>query len=429
MFNACRIPIILLTALILVMLTGCENTENLRKGAHLINTGSYKDAITHLKAFLEEYPETEKRKAVEEAIAEAYFKWSDNEKQLKHWEQGVELMQIILDEYYDTRVAEQVQDTLPEFLLEWSQQLAISGQFLDSLDVLKRLIRHFPASGYAEKGRDLRSDIGIIAFTHNENIYVMNADGSKIRKVAEKAISPVISPDGKKLAYIVIQKSGNKTGYLTLSEIDGRKVKRLLDNPIASDPVFSPDGSNILISKGDAFQVVDLTGKSINAYFGNRDFDTIGTFNPTGQKIVTFLKNAKRGVSRLCITENFEEYLELHTTQDNPIRDAAWSRDDLRIVFVTANGLHSISPEGGEVSNLLVSSEQDNMDIKAVDISPNGANIIFLGKKAGDPNYKLYTMTLAREIVELPYQAPEGMDTPPIPTGDVVSWGYGFLRY
>ncbi|MCD4655439.1 tetratricopeptide repeat protein [bacterium] len=429
MFRKLRIPMVLVTALILVIMTGCENTETLRKGMYLSKTGDYKASIEHYKMFLKQYPESSRLSEVQEAIAEAYFKWSDNEKQLNHWEKGVDLMQVILDEYYDTRVAEKVQDTLPEFLLEWSSQLSNSGQFLESLDVLKRLIRHFPASGYAEKGRKLRSDIGIIAFTHDEDIYVMNADGSKIRRIAENAISPTISPDGKKLAYIKLRKSGETRGYLTISEIDGRKVKRLLDNPTASAPVFSPDGTNILITKGDAFQKVNLAGTTIDAYFGIRDFDTIGSFNPSGKQVVAFLKNPKRKTSRLCTTESFEEYIELLTTENNPIRDAAWSRDDLRIVFITSKGAHSISPDGGEISDFLLSEENENMDIKSVDVSPSGANIIFLGKKDSDENYKIYTMTLAREIAVLTYETPEGMDTPPIPTGDRISWGYGHLRY
>ncbi len=368
-----------------------------------------------------------KTPAVNEAIAEAYFKWSDNEKQLKHWEIGVDLMQVILDEYHETRVAEKVQDALPEFLLEWSTQLATSGQFLDSLSILTRLIKHFPASGYAEKGRTLRSEIGIFAFTSDESIYVMNADGTKLKKIAENSISPTISPDGQRIAYIELEKSGQKQGYLCLANIDGRKAKRLLEDPTASDPVFSPDGTNILISKDKAFQKVDLTGRTIDAYFGIRDFDTIGTFNPTGKQVVSFLKQPQKSLSRLCVTEDFEEYFELFTTE-NPIRDAAWSKDNLRIVFVTSKGIHSISPEGGEVSDLLVSADHENIDIRAVDISHSGANIIFIGKKDSDPNHKLYYMTLAREVAELPYNVAEGQDKP-FPTGDSVSWSYGYLRY
>lgn len=422
-----RILAFVAMVLLMVSLTACENTENLRKGAQLVNTGSHKDAIAHYKAFLEKYPDSKKRPAVEEAIADAYLKWSENEKQLKHWEEGVDLMQIVLDEYHETKVAEKVQDILPEFLLEWSGQLSTSGQFLESLSILTRLIRHFPASGHAEKGRELRSQIGIFAFTSNENIYVMNADGSKLKKVASNAISPTISPDGEKIAYIELAKSGQKQGYLCLANIDGRKAKRLLENPTASDPVFSPDGTNILISKDNAFQKVDLTGRTIDAYFGIKDFDTIGSFNPTGKQVVAFLKQPQKGKSRLCVTEDFEEYFELYST-DDPIRDAAWSKDDLRIVFITNKGIHSISPEGGAVSDLLLGVDHDNLDIRAVDISPTGANIVFLGKKAGDSNYKLYYMTMSREVAELPYEAPEGMEKP-APTGDSVSWSFGFLRY
>lgn len=428
MFNSHRILTICVMVLILFSFTACENTESLRRGSHLDNSGNYKDAIDLYKNFLTEYPDSSRRPAVEEAIATAYLKWAESEKQLKRWESGVDLMQIVLDTYHETRAAEQVETALPEFLLEWANLLANDGNFLDSLKVLTRLIRYFPASGFAEQGRKLRSGIGLIAFSSNENVYIMNADGSRLRKIAETAISPAISPDGERITYIEIPKSGQQQGYLWISNIDGRKAQRLIDKPTALDPVFSPDGTLIWFSRTDSFQSVTLAGAPMHAHFGIRDFDTIGSFNPSGTDLVTFLKRSTNNVSRLCITSTFEEYLELFTTRNNPIRGASWSKDNQRIVFVTPKGIHSISPQGGEVTDLLLSKDFDNIDIRDIDVSPNGANILFVGKKENDDQYKLYYMTLARDVVELPYHAPDDMEKP-YPDGNAISWGFGYLRY
>ncbi len=421
-------PILLLCIVLLVSLTACENTENLRKGLHLQKTGDTKEAIEHFKKFLAENPETEKKETVTDLIAECYFTWADNEKQLKHWEKGVDLMQVIIDEYSETRAAEKVEDALPEFLLEWGTRLSHDGSFIESLTVLKRLISHFPASSFAQRGRDLRNSIGIIAFNSGTDIFVMNSDGTRLRKIAESAISPTISPDGKKIAYIKIKKSTDKKGYLYISNIDGRKAKQLLDNPVASEPVFSPDGANILITKGDAFQKVDLSGRTINAYFGIRDFDTVGSFNPTGQQVVTFLKNPRGSTSRLCTTEDFESYIELTTTEKDPIRDAAWSLDNLRIVFVTGTGLHTISPEGLDQQEFILSESMDDMDIRSVNIAPTGSNIIFVGKNKTDENFKLYYVTLNKDVRELEI-IPDKAGNVPVPSAGQVSWGYGYLRY
>ncbi len=427
------VPVVLLALIFGLLLSGCEKTQHLVKAMKLKdlakdNAGNYKQAIEEFKLFLADNPQTERKPMIEEQIADCYLKWAENEKQLKHWNKGIDLMQKVLDNFPDTDSASTVEDLLPEYLLEYAQQYSNNGDFVNALKVLKRLISHFPASGYAQEGRKLRSKIGIIAFNSGTDIYVMNADGSRLRKVAEMAIDPTISPDGTKIAYIKIRKPKDRKGYLYLANIDGRKAKRLLDKPIASEPNFSPDGTNILITKGDAFQKVDLTGRTINVYFGIKDFDTIGSFNPKGDKVVAFLQHPRGKISRLVVTDDFESYTELTTTENDPIRDAAWSQDNLRIVYVRKAGLYSISPDGEDESEFLASASLENMDFRSVDISPPGNDIIFIGKKDSDPEYKLYAVNFNKDVQEVQYQ-PTKDGTLPKPSPGRVSWSYGYLRY
>lgn len=424
-----RFMYLCMSSICLFVLIGCENTESLRNGMQLKSTANNNDAIQQFQAFIDKYPQSKRIPAIREEIADSYFQIAENEKQLKHWQKGVDFLQTIIDKYGETKVAMKVEDIEPEYLYEWSNQLSGEGNFIEALKIIKRLIQNFPASNYAQVGRDLRQEIGIMAFSSGSDVYVMNADGSKLRKVEDMATDPTISPDGKKIAYIKIQKPGERVGYLYLSDIDGRRAQQLLDNPVASEPRFSPDGTNILIRKGDSFQKVDLSGRTINAYFDIPDFDTIGSFNPKGSAVVAFLKKpAKDGVSRLIVTENFEEYTELTSTKDDPIRDAAWARDDLRIVYVTSKGLHTISPNGEDQQDFLLSDQMEGMEIHSVDMSPNGTNIIFLGKKASETQYRLYHVNLNRDFAPLEYE-PMKDGQLPLPTIGRISWGQGYLQY
>ena len=177
-------------------LVRCENTEDLRKGTYLKSIGNCKDAVQHLKNFLATSPSERNKQKAEDSLAECLIKLADNEKQLKHWETGIAYLQEVMDNHPDTPASEKVEDTLPEYLFEWGAQMSAEGKFLESLKILKRLIMTFPASGFAQKGRELRSQIGVIAFNAGTDIYVMNSDVSKLRKISSSAIDATISPDG-----------------------------------------------------------------------------------------------------------------------------------------------------------------------------------------------------------------------------------------
>jgi Tol biopolymer transport system component len=82
-----------------------------------------------------------------------------------------------------------------------------------------------------------------IAFERNYCIYIVNVDGSNLRKVIEKGFFPAWSPDGKKIAFCS-DKDGNFEIYL--ADPDGSNAWRLTENSADDyDPAWSPDGSKI----------------------------------------------------------------------------------------------------------------------------------------------------------------------------------------
>ncbi len=87
----------------------------------------------------------------------------------------------------------------------------------------------------------------MLAFERDGFIWTAKIDGSKAQKVTEGYI-PEISPDGKYIAYNIIDKSANR--YLAIIELKSGKVTQLKNIPSANsfNPVWSPDGKTLLFN-------------------------------------------------------------------------------------------------------------------------------------------------------------------------------------
>jgi TolB protein len=85
-----------------------------------------------------------------------------------------------------------------------------------------------------------------IAFLRDnpEGLYLMDADGSNQRRLADKAFRdfpPTWSPDGKRIAYTLLEESRFSIAYHDLAS---RKTVRVVSG--AASPAWSPDGSRLL---------------------------------------------------------------------------------------------------------------------------------------------------------------------------------------
>jgi Tol biopolymer transport system component len=99
------------------------------------------------------------------------------------------------------------------------------------------------------------SSYGLIAFTGANQIYVMNSDGSNVRRLTDGAPRvtyhyPAISPDGTRVAYIRSDESTHEHA-LYIVGIDGSGVQRLINGlaPLG-ELAWSPDGSRIAFIRG-----------------------------------------------------------------------------------------------------------------------------------------------------------------------------------
>jgi Tol biopolymer transport system component len=96
---------------------------------------------------------------------------------------------------------------------------------------------------------------GLIAFSAANQIYVMNADGSDIRRLTDGTPCtfnqyPTFSPDGLRVAFIRFQENIHEYG-LYVVEIDGSGLRPLVNgSQTLSEPSWSPDGSKIAFLHG-----------------------------------------------------------------------------------------------------------------------------------------------------------------------------------
>ena len=166
----------------------------------------------------------------------------------------------------------------------------------------------------------------------DEDIYVMNADGSNITRLTDDPaadLSPGWSPDGTRIAFV-----SNREGWdLYIMNADGSKQTLLVESVSPdSAPAWSPDGSRIAFVSGLGIYVINADGSGQTRLTDNPDVDP--TWSPDGKHIAFASYRDSSGYSPLGpIVENVEVYV-MNTDgsgqtrlTDNPgiDTDPAWS--------------------------------------------------------------------------------------------------------
>ncbi len=98
-------------------------------------------------------------------------------------------------------------------------------------------------------GTDPRNSVGKLVFATSSggNLYVVNADSSDLRLLASGVIDPVISPEGRRVAFT--RWDGAKFGVLYTINIDGSGEQAIVgDIRQPKSPTWSPDGQEIILS-------------------------------------------------------------------------------------------------------------------------------------------------------------------------------------
>jgi Tol biopolymer transport system component len=228
-------------------------------------------------------------------------------------------------------------------------------------------------------------------------LYVVNADGSGLRLVAQNAgfaYPPAWSPDGQKFAF-------QSAGGLRVVDVDGSGLRNLASG---GAPAWSPDGQKIAfelwvdkVPPNSEIFAMNADGTGTQNLTRNPKPDGGAAWSPDGQKIAfrrvvgvircgtggcgpaesdIFVMNADGSGQR-----NLTHHPSL--TLGSP----SWSPDGTKITFRRSWDIHVINADGSGEHNLTRNDPSFAMD---ADWSPDGRRIVFRTSRHG--NWEIYVM-------------------------------------
>ena len=228
---------------------------------------------------------------------------------------------------------------------------------------------------------------------YNLDIYVMNADGSNVRRIVddpEYDVGPQWSPDGRKIVFMTAR-NGNFDVYDM--NADGTDQRNLTADYDRSDgaPIWSLDGNNIAFSRKvegkDQLFVMDADGKNLKRVTHNAGNNGSAGWSPDGSKLIF----------QTDVDGNWEIYVinvdgELAQLTEDAADDLSpdWSPDGNKIAFSSnRNGKQHIYVMNGDGSSLAQLTNSPAEDTEPA-WAPDGKQIVFTSLRDG--NSEIYVM-------------------------------------
>lgn len=256
-------------------------------------------------------------------------------------------------------------------------------------------------------------DTGLPYNPYNLDIYVMNSDGSNVRRIVddpEYDVGPQWSPDGRQIVFMT-GRNGNFDVYEM--NADGTNQRNLTADYDKSDgaPVWSIDGHNIAFSRKiegkDQLFVMDSDGGNLKRVTHSSGNNGSPVWSPDGSKLI--YQTDQDG--------NWEIYTisvdgELAQLTDDAADDlsADWSPDGKRIAFSSnrhgKQHIYVMNADGGSLAQITNSPAEDTEPVWA----PDGKRVAFASLRDG--NKEIYVMNAdgssARRLTDHP-----GVDSSP----------------
>ena len=283
---------------------------------------------------------------------------------------------------------------LRQFSIQYRKGIA---RLVSSLGVLALLLAFapmtMPVAHAAYPGTN-----GKIAFTKsvsgNEDIYVMNADGSNVTRLTTNAAvdqAPRWSPDGSKIVF-ASTRDGNYEIYAM--NADGSSQTRVTNNSaLDANPSWSPDGSKILFYSqrdgNDEIYIMNADGTKQTNLTNNPAGDVVASFSPDGTKIV--FQSLRSGTGHIYVMNADGSNVTPLTSGSYHDGSANWSPDGTKIAFHSDRvgnpntEIYTMNADGSAQTQRTSNVGQDTSPAW----SPDGTKIIFVGTPS---NQEIFVM-------------------------------------
>jgi Tol biopolymer transport system component len=261
---------------------------------------------------------------------------------------------------------------------------------------------------------------GKIAFVRNNDIYVMDADGSNVTRPTStpgtNEIQPTISPDGKKIAFT--SDGPNNGGFdIWVMGIDGSNPTPLTNDSVTDqNPTWSPDGAEIAFETGRTGLTTTIWVMNADGSNQHKVIDRYPTTNvsdpawsPDGSKLAYILDNPGPRIAVASAAAGSGE--TVLTDAATYARFPSWSPDGSKIVYQhtdpyggAGTDIFTVDVASASTSNLTSDAPVDespafspdgtaivyaaniNGQLKVFRMSASGSNKVNLTALTGDPS-------------------------------------------